>query len=110
MVREVRPVDGDHRLAQGRPPFVAAVEHARTDRVPFGLVGIEQALWRAAVNLGQLPSQVHGVLDTGVDPLSAGRRMLARRVSGQEYAALAVGRCLPSRIGDPRCEPALTAV
>ena len=80
-----------------------ALEHARADRVPLGLVGIEQALRRCAVDhLGQLPSQVHGVLDTDVESLSAGRGMHVRRVAGQEHAPLSVGRRLPGRIGEPR--------
>ena len=79
------------------------LEHARTDRVPLGLVGIEQALRRCAVDhLGQLPSQVHGVLDTDVESLSACRGMHVRRVAGQEHPSLSVGRRLPGHIGEPR--------
>ena len=80
-----------------------ALEHARADRVPLGLVGIEQALRRRAVDhLGQLPSQVHGVLDTDVESLSACRGMHVRRVAGQEHPSLSVGRRLPGRVGEPR--------
>ena len=79
------------------------LEHARANRVPLGLVGVEQALRRGAVDhLGQLPSQVHGVLDTDVESLSARRGMHVRRVAGQEHASLPVGRRLPGHIGEPR--------
>ena len=71
-------------------------EHARTDRVPLGLVGVEQALRRrAADHLRQLPSQVHGVLDADVEPLPARRRVHVRRVAGQEHASL-LGRSPPA--------------
>ena len=99
-------------LAQRGRPFVAAaerrlrhggLEHARPDRMPLGVVGIEQALRRCAVDhLGQLPSQVHGVLDTDVESLSAYRGMHVRRVAGQEHPSVSVRRRLPGHIGEPR--------
>ncbi len=101
-----------HGLAQGVRPFIAASqrrlrhgapEHARTDRVPLGLVRIEQALGRCAPHhLGQLPSQVRGVLDADVESLSACRKMHVRCVAGQDHPSLSVGRRLPGHIGEPR--------
>ena len=101
-----------HCLVQGQRPFVTAherrlrhraLEHARTDRVPLGLIGVEQALRRCAVDhLGELPAQVHRVLDPDVESLSARRRMHVRRIAGQEHASRSVRRRLPRRIAEPR--------
>ena len=81
-----------HRIAQ----------HARSDRVPFGVVGIEEAVGRCLLDhLGQLPSQIHRILHTGVEALSADRVMHVRGVAGQQDPSVAVGRGLACHIGEP---------
>ena len=51
-------------------------QHARSDRVALGMVGIEEAVRRRLVDhLGELPAQVHRILHTGVETLSAVRGM-----------------------------------
>ena len=64
-----------HRVAQ----------HAGSDRVALGMVGIQEAFRRCPVDhLGQLPSQIHRILHTGVEALSTDRGMHVRRVAGQQ--------------------------
>ena len=80
-----------HDVAQGVGTRVGAgehglrhvgVQHAGGDRVPLGVVGIKQAVRRCpADDLGQLPSQVHGVLHAGVEALPAYRGMHVRGVA-----------------------------
>ena len=82
-----------HRIAQ----------HTSSDRVPLGMVRIEQALWRRLLHhLGQLPSQIHRILHTDVEALSAGRIMHVCGIASQQDPPLAIGSCLPSRIGESR--------
>ena len=52
-------------------------------------------------HLRQLPSQVHRILHADVEALSTDRRMHVRRVAGQQDPSLAVGRGLPSHVGEP---------
>src|SRR6266536_5956887 len=70
--------------------------------VALGMVGIQEAFWRCPVDhLGQLPAQIHRILHTGVEALSTDRGMHVRRVAGQQDPSVAVGRGLPSHIGEP---------
>jgi hypothetical protein len=81
-----------HRVAQ----------HAGSDRVALGVVGIEEAFRRCPLDhLGQLPSQIHRILHTGVEALSTHRGMHVRGVAGQQHPSLAVGRGLPGHVGEP---------
>ena len=81
-----------HRVAQ----------HAGSDRVALGMVGIQEAFRRCPVDhLGQLPSQIHRILHTGVEALSTHRGMHVCGVAGQQDPSVAVGRGLPSHIGEP---------
>ena len=101
-----------HGLAQGVGAVICAeqrdlrhrvAQHAGSDRVPLGMVRIEEAFWRRLLDdLGQLPSQIHRILHTDVEALSARRVMHVRGVAGQQHPSLAVGSCLPSHIGEPR--------
>src|SRR5918994_2833392 len=87
-----RPRDLRHRVAQ----------YAGSDRMTLGMIGIEEAFWRRLVDhLGQLPSQVHRILHTDVESLSARRVMHVCGVAGQQDPSVAVGRGLPSQIGEP---------
>ena len=84
--------DRRHRVAQ----------HAGGDRVALGVVGIQEAFRRRPLDhLGQLPSQIHRILHTGVEALSTVRGMHVRGVAGQQDPSLAVGRGLPRHIGEP---------
>ena len=88
-----RERDLRHRVAQ----------HAGGDRVPLGVVGVEQALRRRPLDhLGQLPAQVHRVLHADVEALPADRGVHVRGVAGQQHAPVAVGRGLPGHVGEPR--------
>ena len=81
-----------HRVAQ----------HAGSDRVALGVVGIQEAFRRCPVDhLGQLPSQIHRILHTDVEALSTHRGMHVRGVAGQQDPSVAVGRGLPGHIGEP---------
>ncbi len=87
-----RKRDLRHRVAQ----------HAGGDRVALGVVGIEEAFRRCPLDhLRQLPSQIHRVLHTDVEALSADRGMHVRGVAGQQDPSVAVGRGLPSHVGEP---------
>jgi hypothetical protein len=84
--------DRRHRIAQ----------HARRDRVTLRVVGIQEAFGRCPLDhLGQLPSQIHRVLHTGLEALSTVRRMHVCGVAGQQQPSLAVGRSLTSHIVEP---------
>src|SRR5215472_6484470 len=64
---------------------------SREDRAAFGGVAVEQARATPAVQHGgQLPAEVDRVLEPGVEPVSAVRRMAVRRIAGDEHAALPV--------------------
>ena len=81
-----------HRVAQ----------HARSDRVALGMVGIKQAVGRCPIDhLGQLPSQIHRILHTDVEALSTHRVMHVCGVAGQQDPSVAIGRGLPRHIGEP---------
>ena len=48
------------------------LQHPRADRMPLGVVGVQQAVRRCPLDhLGELPSQVHRILHAGVEPLAA---------------------------------------
>ena len=71
--------------------------------MPLGLVGVEQALGRRPVDdLGQLPAEVHGVLDADAEALPAGRVVDVRGVAGEQDPSLSIGRGLPGGVGEPR--------
>jgi hypothetical protein len=74
----------------------------RSDRVALGVVGIEEAFRRGPLDhLGQLPSQIHRILHTGLKALSAVRGMHVCGIAGQQHPFLAVGRGLPGHVGEP---------
>jgi hypothetical protein len=101
-----------HHLAQGVVSVVTALErrdrqgaleHARADWVPLGVVAIQEAVWRCSVyHLRELPSQVHRILNTDVESLSTYGGMHVRRVASQEHATVAVGGRLTGHVGKPR--------
>ena len=65
------------------------------------MVGIQQAFRRCLLDhLGQLPSQVHRILHTGVEALSTHRRMHVGGVAGQQDPSVAVGRSLARHVGE----------
>ncbi len=100
-----------HRVAQCLGAFVFAAkrdcghrvaQHPGTDRVTLGVVGVQQALRRCPLDhLGQLPSQIHRILHTGLKALSTVGRMYVRGVPGHQHPSLAVGFGLPGGIGKP---------
>ncbi len=82
------------------PPSLSN-ENAGTDRVALGMIGIQEAVRRCPVDhLGQLPSQVHRILHTGVEVLSTHRGMHVCGVAGQQDPSFAVGCGLVSHIGE----------
>jgi hypothetical protein len=94
-----------NRVAQGLGAFVRAAkrdtrhrvaQHARSNRVAFGMVGIQEALRRRPLDhQGQLPSQIHRILHAVVEALSTVRGMYVCGVVGQQDPSLAVGHSLP---------------
>ena len=82
------------------------VQHPGADRMAFGVVGVEEALGRRRVDhLGQLPSEVHGVLHPGVEALTTLWGMHVRGIPGQQHTAAAVGHRLARHVGEPRDPP-----
>jgi len=70
--------------------------------VAFGLIGVQEAFGRRPFDhLGQLPSQVHSILNAGVETLSARGIMHVRGVARQQDPSLAVCFRLTRRIGEP---------
>ncbi len=68
-----------HHLADGQP------RHLVGDRLPLGLVGVEEARGRPAVGDGaQHPGQRHGVGHAGVHAVAGERHPQMRRVAGDE--------------------------
>src|SRR6266542_1903354 len=76
--------------ARGRRPG-----GARHGRYPAGLSG---AVW---LTTWASFSQIHRILHTGVEALSTHRVMHMCRVAGQQHPSFAVGRSLPSHVGEP---------
>ena len=77
------------------------MQHAGSYGKALGVVGIQQAFRRCLLDhLGQLPSQIHRILHTGVEALSTHRRMHVRGVAGQQHAPVAVGSGLPRHVGE----------
>lgn len=77
-------------------------QHALADRMPFGVVGVQQGGWRrAADHQGQLPAQIHRILHAGVQSLPAHRVMDVCGVPGQQHPPVTVARRLACRIGEP---------
>src|SRR5712672_2025241 len=66
------------------------------------MVGIEEAFWGYPLDhLGQLPSQIHRILHTGLETLPTVRGMHVCGVAGEQDPSVAVGRGLPGHIGEP---------
>jgi hypothetical protein len=75
----------------------------RAHRVSFRVVAVEQRGVRPALcDRGQLPPEVHGVLNADVEADAAGREVAVRGVSGQQHAAGPVGRGDARRVAEPR--------
>ena len=74
---------------RGRGRFEpSCLEDARADWMALGVVGVEQAVGRGALDdLRQLPAEVHRVLDAEVQALAPDRRMHVCGVAGEEHAA-----------------------
>jgi hypothetical protein len=111
LARLVHAQQFGHRVAQGVDTRIGArecslrhrvLQHAGSDRVPLGMVGIQQAFRRCPVNhLGQLPSQVHRILHTDVEALPTHRVMHVRGVARKQHTSLPIGRRLPGHVREP---------
>lgn len=93
-----RREEGAHRAARRRPGDEAVLggdvlQHPGADGVPFRLVGVEHGSVPAN-GRGELPAQVHRVLDVEVQALAAGGEVDVGRVAGQQGAAGAVAGCV----------------
>ena len=78
------------------------VQHVGGDRVPLGLVAVQQPLRRPAVDLGgQFPAQVDRILDAEVESLPADRRVDVRRVAGEQHPADPVALGQPGGVAEP---------
>ena len=65
-------------------------DHPLLDRASLDLVAVEQRRAAPAVQHGrELPAQIDGIAEPGVEPVPAERRIQVRRVAGQEDAAAA---------------------
>ena len=84
-------------------PCHCVLQHARRDRMPFGVIAVEEAVRRRRVDghQGKLPPQIHRILDAGVEPLAADRVMHMRGVPRQQDSSVAIGRCLPGHVSCP---------
>ena len=100
-----------HDIDHGLHAIVAALERAQRhrvlkdagdDRMTLGVVGVQEALRGGPVDhLRELPAQVHRILHTEAEALSAGGVVHVRRVAGQEDSSHPVGRGLPRHVGEP---------
>ena len=67
---------------------LAGRDDAVLDGAPLGLVALEQARPTPALqDGGELPAEVDGVADPGVEPVPAERRVEVRGVPGEEHPA-----------------------
>lgn len=77
------------------------LQHPGTDRMSFGVVGVQQALSRCPGDyLGQLPSQVDGILHARVQALTALRAMHVCGIAGEQHASRPIGRGLAGHVGE----------
>ena len=77
-------------------------KHAGGDRVALVVVGVQEALGAGPLDdLGQLPTEVHRVLDAQAESLPARRVMDVSGVAGQQYPAGAIGGGLAGHVGEP---------
>jgi hypothetical protein len=66
------------------------------------MVRVQEAFRRRPLDhLGQLPSEVHGILHTGVEALPADRGMHVRGVAGQQDPSIAIRRGLSRSVREP---------
>ena len=69
--------------------------------MPLGVVAVEQAVRGAPVHGGgQLPTQVHRVLDAQVEPLPAGRQVDVRGIPGEQHPPVPVRRDLAAGVAE----------
>ena len=81
------------RRARSAP---SCAQHPGSDRMAFGMVAIKKAFRRCPVgDLGQLPAQIHRVLNTDAEALSTHRVMHMCGVARQQDSPVAIGRGLP---------------
>jgi hypothetical protein len=74
----------DHQRALGS----SVLQDPGANRVPFGVIAVQEPVWRPAVNLaGELPAEVEGVLDAQVEALAAGGQVDVSGVAGQQHPA-----------------------
>ena len=87
----------------GHPHRHRVLQRAGRGRVSLRLIGVEEAV-RCDVldHLGELPAQVHRVLDTQADPLPGRRAVDVGGIAGQQHPPDAVRRRLPGRVAEPR--------
>src|SRR6185503_5632998 len=65
------------------------------------MISIQQAFRRYALDhLGQLPSQMHGILHPGIEPLAANGVMNMRSIARQEDPPLPINFRLPRHVGE----------
>src|SRR5215467_8455375 len=63
-------------------------------------VGVEESFRSPAFDgCGELPAEIHGVAETGVEALASERGMDVRGIAGEKDTASAVGRCLTRAVG-----------
>ena len=72
------------------------------DRMALVMIRIKEALRGSPLDhLSQFPPQVHRILHTEAESLSAHRVVHVRRVARQEDSSRPVGLCLACRVGEP---------
>jgi len=100
------PGSQDLRVSRAGPVHQQALrlhveQHRGPNRVPFGVVRVEQARRRPSVHGGaELPPQVDRVLHAGVHALRPQRQVHVGGVAGQEHPPVPVLRGLPGGVGD----------
>ena len=78
------------------------LQHSRRDRMPFGVIAVEETVRRRPVGYpGKLPPQIHRILDAGVEALTADRVVHMRGVPRQQDSPVAIGHRLSGHVGCP---------
>ena len=105
-------VTGSAALGHGDTDELGELDHGAGVWLALDLVGVEHGLGQVAgEHASDLPAEVHGVADTGAEPLSDERRRQVGSVTEEEDVAVspAVGQLRPEVVLRDACQLQLVA-